>query len=304
MKKLIKNLYYKNDNVFIFIEPLKRTLDKFKSKFISDEQFIKKGFLKNLGYELNLDNPKTLNEKIQWLKINDRKDLLTICSDKLKVRDYVKSKIGEKYLIPLYFSTENTEDINEKNIPNKPCVIKTNHDSGRVTIVKDKSNINWKLLRKILTTKMKSNFYFKGREWQYKNIKPCVIVEELLQDNNTIPKDYKIHCFNGNAQFTQVDSDRFINHYRNLYDRDWDIMDCQWMYKKGPIDNKPPQYEKMIELAEIFAEDFKYVRVDLYTVGNKIYFGELTFHPGSGWEYFIPSECDLELGKKLNLGIK
>lgn len=304
MKKLIKDLYYKNDNFYILIEPLKRIVDKIKSKLIKDKDFIQKAFLKNLGYELNLDNPQTLNEKIQWLKFYDKKDLLTICSDKLKVREYVKNKIGEEYLIPLYFYTDDVNKISQNNIPDKKCVIKTNHDSGRVTIVKDKSQINWKLLRKVLDTKMKSNFYYRGREPQYKNIKPYIIVEELLQDNGKVPKDYKIHCFNGKVQFTQVDSDRFVDHYRNLYDTDWNLMECQWMYKKGPVDKKPFLYDNMIEIAEIFANDFDYVRVDLYLLENKIYFGELTFHPGSGWEPFIPKSYDLEFGKRLKLGIK
>ena len=299
--KLITKLYKETYLGGILIYPIKKAYD-FKLRLMPDDLYIKKIFKKRLGYELNLEYPVTLNEKIQWLKINDRTELHTICADKYAVRKYIKKKIGGQYLIPLLYSTVNPSDIISKNLPDEPFIIKTNHDSGSVTIVKNKSEIEWIKVQKELSLALKKNFYYLGREWQYKNIKPRIVVEKLLlTDENKIPDDYKIHCFNGKVAFIQVDTDRFESHRRNLYNPEWQLLDCEWLYKKGREVKKPNNLNKMKKLAEKLSEDFIYVRVDFYSLNDDIFFGELTFHTESGWGKFSSKEWDEKFGEMLKI---
>lgn len=287
--KLLKTFWKK---LYVFI----------KSKIVSDEDFVKIKFKKNLDYELNLKNPKTINEKLQWLKLNDRRDLLTQCTDKYQVRSYIIKKIGKEYLIPLLYETKKPKDINKKNIVENQFVVKVNHDSGGVFIVKDNSLLDWKKLQKDLSLLLLKNYYYHSREWQYKNIEPRIIVEKLLLDENKqVPKDYKLHCFNGRVNIIQVDMDRDTNHRRNLYDTDWNLIECDWKYKRGQNQKKPSMINEMVHISEKLAKDFTYVRVDLYLIEKKIYFGELTFSSGSGWERFTPEKYDNEFGHLLKL---
>lgn len=284
--------------------PGKWLYDIYRYRILSEEAFIKQTFKYRFGYALDLKNPKTLNEKIQWLKLNDRTSLQALCADKYAVRGYIKDKIGAEYLIPLVYQTQNPVEIVPENIPDFPCIIKANHTSGGAIIVKTKDEVDWKKTRKELAKLLKKNFYYRGREWQYRKIEPRILVEKLLLDENlAIPMDYKLHCFNGKLVFIQVDIDRHTNHKRNIYNTDWNLLDCCWKYSnetKRDI-KKPALFEAMRSLAEAIAQDFCYVRVDLYQVGNKIYFGELTFHSESGFALFIPPEWDRRLGEQLTL---
>ena len=302
MKKIIKYLYKDTQIGNLLIGPIKNWYDYHNFKRISDEEYIKNSFKKKLGYTLNLDVPNTFNEKIQWLKLHDRTPLHTICANKYKVREHIAKTIGSQYLIPLLYETSDANTLTKENLPEAPFVLKSNHDSGNVIIVKDKESINWKYVQRRFTQVLKSNYYYPGREWQYKDIEPLVIVEEMLLDkNNKIPNDYKLHCFNGKLLFTQIDSDRFENHKRNLYDINWELMPCLLIYENDELIEKPNTMDKMQELAEVLAKDFDYVRVDFYTVEGKIYFGEITFHPESGFGKFSSKECDEKLGSLLKL---
>jgi len=265
--------------------------------------FIKQEFKKTLGYELNLDNPKTLNEKIQWLNLNVRTPMYTLCADKFAVRKYIEEKIGSEYLVPLIYHTKNPMDIVPENLPGFPFIIKTNNGSGGGIIVRDKSKIDWQSVQKTLAKALKQNFYYVKKEWQYKNIKPCIVVEKLLMDNKgNIPFDYKLHCFNGRLYFIQVDMDRHGDHKRILYDEDWKFIDCQWgKYGIGNIVEKPILFHKMRSLAETIAKEFCYVRIDLYNIGSEIYFGEMTFTPVAGLGVFKPNEWDRKFGDMLRL---
>ncbi len=258
-----------------------------------------------LGYLLNLKNPQTFNEKIQWLKLNDRTPLHTICADKFAVRKHIAQIVGEEYLIPLVLQTKNVSDIKPEALPDYPVIIKTNHDSSGGTFVGDKSILDWDAIRTGLRERLGVKYSaFGNGEWQYKNIPPCIIVEKLLLDSDgNIPFDYKMHFFNQKLVFTQVDLDRQENHTRNLYDPQWNLMPCTWLYKNGRQLPKPLNYDKMKDIAEILAKDFIYVRVDFYTLKDKIYIGELTFHPESGNGKFHPQEWDLKLGDQLKLPI-
>ncbi len=269
--------------------------------FITDDKYVSYKFKKYFGYKLDLDNPKTLNEKIQWLKINDRSNLHTICADKFLVRDYVKDKIGEKYLIPLVFETFNAIDINKEALPAYPVVVKVNHSRG-VFLIKNKQDINYKEIQNKLKDELNNNFYYRTREWQYKNIRPRILVEKmLLDDKNEIPYDYKFICMNGEIKFIQVDMDRFLEHKKSLYNIYWEKQTFGWNYPIGDDVKKPKMLNKMLELAKTLAKDFIFVRVDFYISNNQIFFGELTFHPAGGFGKFDPFSIDKVLGDKLQL---
>ncbi|MBU2938625.1 glycosyl transferase [Lacinutrix sp. C3R15] len=302
MKQLISNIYHNTRLGFAVIQPFKNVYEYLRYALIPDKTVIKKEFKTNLGYTPNFENPKTFNEKLQWLKLNDRTPLHTICADKYKVREYVKEKIGEDYLIPLVLETKNVRDIVPENLPDYPFIIKTNHDSSGGIIVRDKSKHNWINVQNTLAKFLNINYYYRYKEWQYKNIERRVVVEKLLMDENGgIPFDYKMHYFNGKLIFTQVDIDRQIDHRRNLYDANWNLLDIQWIYKTGRDVEKPKLYDKMIALGETFAKDFCYIRVDFYHVNDKIYFGELTFHAESGCGAFTPGHYDTDFGELLKL---
>lgn len=302
MKEFLKHLNHDTTIGHLLLSPAKKLYDICGARLFSEKFYIKQTFKNSIGYDLNLENPKTLNEKIQWLQLNDRTPLRTLCADKYAVRDYVKEKIGEEYLVPLIFHTTNPTDIVPGNLPDFPFIIKTNHGCGDYIIVKDKSTIDWKRVQKNLKKSLKSNYYYKAKEWQYKNIKPYIVVEKLLLDKNfNIPNDYKFNCFNGKLGFPEVHIDRYIDYRKNCYDSEWNILNCEWGAKRGSEVKKPKLLTKMILLAEILAKDFRYVRVDLYNLRDKIYFGELTFSPGAGLCRFNPPEWDRKFGNELKL---
>lgn len=302
MEKIIKYLYHSTTIGNLLIASGKNLIEFFRFRIIPETLFLKQTFEKRLGYKLDLEHPKTLNEKIQWLKMNDRSSLKTLCADKYAVREYIKEKIGERYLIPLVYCTDNPADIVPDNMPNFPFIIKTNHISGGEIIAREKSAIDWTSVQSNFAKLLRSNHYYKSKEWQYKEILPRILVEKLLlDDNHNIPNDFKLHCFNGKVVFIQVDIDRHTNHRRNIYDRKWKLIDCQWLYKNGRNIGKPDMLGQMISLAEVIAEEFCYVRVDFYSVGREIYFGELTFHPESGFGMFMPAEWDRKFGDMLQL---
>lgn len=280
----------------------------------SDKTILTERFYKNFNRTIDLDNPRTLNEKIVWLKLNDRRPLHTKCADKFEVRNYIEEKIGSEYLVPLYFQTYKYEDIHFDNLPDEPCIIKTNHDSGGGIFVYDKTKLNFKKVQQKLRRRLAVNYYNRSKEWQYKNIKPCVVVEKLLQTKEgTIPLDFKIHCMSGKPRMIQVDVGRGTqNHYRNWHSTNWEREPYKWSSPKGngkftdPSDEdvpKPELLDKMLSLAEILAEPFPYVRVDWYDVDGKLYFGEMTFHHDGGNAPIIPENWDTKLGDLVKLPI-
>lgn len=304
MREKLKKLYLHNKLVNILLKLPKWFYDIYRYRILTDTQFLKARFKMVFGKKLDLNNPKTFNEKLQWLKLNDRRKIYTICADKYAVREYIKNKIGEEYLIPLELVTNNPKDINPENIPDYPVIIKSTHASGRYIFVKDKSKIDWVDIRKTMKKWLKENYYYKLREWQYKDIPPAIIVEKLLVDKNgVIPRDVKIHCFNGNIEFIEVHEGRLTEHTKTHYDEKWNILNFKSYFKEGKPSDPPKNFDKMKEVAKILSKEFYYVRVDLYELEGKIYFGELTFHPGSGFKSYDPQEQDLILGQKLILPI-
>ncbi|WP_298505530.1 ATP-grasp fold amidoligase family protein [uncultured Maribacter sp.] len=293
--------------------PFKKVYDFYRFSILTEETYIKNRFKRIFGFDLSLENPKTLNEKIQWLKLNDRTDLHTICSDKFEVRNYVKEKIGEEYLIPLLYTSNNYKDLLPENIPTEaPFIIKTNHDSGGYEIIMNKSEINWEKVRNRYKNLLKRNYYKESKEWQYKNIPPKIIIEKLLlEDNGKIPMDYKFHCFHGKVELISVDIDRETEHKRNIYSKDWDLLPFTWSIKENETivwDNgrrisKPQNLDMIIPIIEKLSREFKYVRIDFYQIKDKYFFGEMTFHHGGGFECIHPVEWDYKLGEKLRLNI-
>ncbi|HFV0691936.1 TPA: ATP-grasp fold amidoligase family protein, partial [Escherichia coli] len=279
-------------------------LSNLKAILLPESLYLKNIFVKHTGYKLNLQNPQTLNEKLQWMKLNYRKDILTICADKLAVRDYISSTIGDDYLVPLVFSTEEPEDLRRFTFPDYPVIIKANHDSGGYHIVRDKNNLK---IDKIITDAKKwlnKNHFLKTKEWQYKNIKPKIIIERLLLDSNgKIPNDIKFSCINGKVEIVHVDSNKEIKHLRNNYTRNFEPLAINWPeeYQRNSYIKMPDNFVKARELAERLAEPFPFVRVDFYLIGDKIYFGELTFHPTSGFGRFQPQYYDYKFGSRLKL---
>jgi hypothetical protein len=302
-RKGVSDFYRETDLGYTLLRPFYKIYE-FGLKIIPDKLFIKWDFKKYMGYSLDLDNPQTLNEKINWLKLYDRTDLHTLVADKYKVRAYVSKKIGKEYLVPLIYQTKNPDNLKPENLTDSDYIIKANHDSSGGLIVQDQSSINWPVARKRFKRLLKDNHYYATREWQYKNIEPRIIVEELLiTENGNIPNDYKLHCFNGKLAFVHIDIDRYGDRRRNLYDANWDFIPCVWQYENGEMETKPALFEKMKSLAETLAEDFAYARVDFYLVKGHIYFGEITFHHHSGFQKFNSLEWDYKFGQQLKLNV-
>lgn len=260
---------------------------KFQNLFVSDEAYARKRYKRKFGKELDLENPKTFMEKMQWLKLYDQKPIQTICADKIAVRDYVKEKIGESYLTSMEGIFLKASEVIPENIPDFPVIIKCNHNSAAYTIVKDKHKINWKKERVKFYNSLKQNYYKQAREWQYKNIPPKILVEKLLIDKHgNIPKDYKFFCFDGVTKFIQVDIDRQENPKRNFYDANWKLMPLRLNLNNGEETPRPKNLDLMVELAYKLSNNFSFARVDFYTLDDKVYFGEITFHPGSGFGFY------------------
>lgn len=310
-KILLEKHYYKNALVHFLLFPFKAIYDTYRFRLILDSVFLASHFKKIHGKNLDLNNPSTLSEKIQWLKINERRKILEDCADKYKVRAYVKDCIGEEYLIPLLYETKNPGTISPEILPDFPVIIKTNHNSGGNIIVHDKTKVNFKEIQKRLRKLLKENFYYTTKEWQYKNIERRIIVEKLLIDEDgNLPMDYKFHCFNGHVEFIQLDVDRFTNHKRDFYDVNWKLLPFSWcphrngnaIWENSDRNLKAPsQLREMILVSEKLSREFIYSRIDLYFFMEKIYFGEITFHHGSGNEIFNPLKYDEIYGQRLNI---
>lgn len=280
---------------------LKRSL-----RVLPDKAYIRLYYRLRIGKKLNIKNPTTLNEKLQWLKFNYRLPIQSIVSDKLLVRDYVSKIIGEEYLIPILGSWKSFNEINFDELPNQ-FVLKCNHDSGGLVICKDKKYFNYKLAKKKIEKSLKSNFYFVGREYQYRNIIPTIICEKFISDNGLVPMDYKIYCFNGTPDVILVCKDRFRNNSHKAsylyFDQNWNFLPLNKGDDKIAEVNipKPKNFEKMLEIAKKLSKDFIFSRIDLYNINGKIYFGEITLSPNSGFDADITYETDLTFGKKLEI---
>lgn len=289
-----KKLSYK---IFMFLKHRNYT------DILSDKLYLKIIFKLRLGYSLDLKNPQTFNEKLQWLKLYDRNPKYIQMVDKYEVRKYISENIGEEYLIPLIGVYNRFEEINFEELPNQ-FVIKCTHDSGGVVICKNKSKFDIRKAKEKIKKSMKRNFYYSGREWPYKNIKPKIIIEQYMEDKKAKELiDFKIMCFNGIPKFLFTCSERYNDGLKvTFYNLSWEKMSFERHYPSSTKNiEKPKNYELMLELSKKLSKNIPFVRVDWYEINGKLYFGELTFYPGSGLEEFKPFSWDKKLGNLLSL---
>lgn len=276
-----------------------KNLIKKMLRLLPDEWYIQLQYFYHFHRFANLKNPQTFNEKLQWLKLHDHNPLYTTLVDKYAVKKWVADKIGKEYIIPTLGVWNKAEDIDFDKLPNQ-FVLKVNHDSGGLVICRDKSKLDKQAAIAKLSGALKNNGYWYGREWPYKNVKPCILAEKYIEDAETKELwDYKLMCFNGKVRCSFVCTERFTENGLKVtfYDDDWNIMPFERHYprRKTPM-AKPLNYEEMVNLAEKLSKGIPFVRVDFYSVQGKTYFGELTFYPGSGLEEFVPSEWDKKIG--------
>ena len=274
--------------------------------WVPDDIYLRGCFRAMMGYPLDLKNPLTFNEKIQWLKLHDRKPEYTQMVDKYAVRDYIAKTIGEEYLIPLLGVWDTFDEIDFDQLPDQ-FVLKCNHDSGTVVICKDKKTFDVDAARKKINARINYNYYNLWREWPYKNVKPKIIAEKFMsQAGSRDLVDYKILCFNGKAKCEFTCTNRRADTGLNVtfFDLDWHRLPFERHYHVDPnkID-KPGQLSKMISLSEklAIALDTIFVRIDYYEINNQLYFGEFTLYPGSGFEEFTPFDWDKKMGEWIEL---
>lgn len=270
-----------------------------------DEKFLSRMFQILMNQELSLEHPKTFNEKLQWLKLYNRKTSYTTMVDKYKVREYIRERLGEKYLIPLLGVWNNPEEIDFDILPNQ-FVLKCNHNSGLgMSICKDKVLFDFAKAKKDLRRGIRENYYQKNREWPYKDVPRKIIAEQYMKSDAGGLTDYKIHCFNGEPKLILVCKDRFLETglTEDFFSINWEHLDIRrpkHPNASAPI-KKPEELDEMLRLAAILSKDIPFLRVDFYIVDHKIYFSELTFYPASGFDKFVPEIWDNILGDWLKL---
>lgn len=270
-----------------------------------DRDYLERKFEALMGTPLHLDAPQTFNEKLQWLKLYDRKPEYTMMVDKYRVREYIAQKIGAEYLIPLLGVWDSPDEIDFAALPEQ-FVLKCNHNSGLgMCICKDKSTLDLRKVRRELRKGLRQDYYLPGREWPYKDVPRKIIAEKFMIDNEVNElRDYKFFCFRGEVKCFKVDFDRFIDHRANYFDPNGNPMPFGEVVCPPKPDKQlvlPENLDEMIALAEKLSGDVPFLRVDFYNIQGRIYFGELTFSPASGMGKFIPEEWDTVLGRWLQL---
>lgn len=275
------------------------------TKWMSDEQFLKKEYYLAMGKPLNLDNPQTFNEKLQWLKIHNRKPEYTTMVDKYAAKQYVADRIGSQYIIPTLGVWDHFDDIDFDALPDQ-FVLKCTHDSGGLVICKDKSRLDKKAAKRKIEHCLRRKYYYVHREWPYKDVKPRIIAEKYMTNGTSEElNDYKLMCFNGKVKATFVCSSRFSKDGLKVtfYDTNWNRLPFErYTHPASKTEiTKPRTYNEMVTLAERLAQDIPFIRADFYEISGKTYFGELTFFPASGFEGFRPEEWDKTLGDWIKL---
>lgn len=272
--------------------------------FLPDKTCLSLVYRGAYGRKLNLDNPTRYSEKLQWIKLYDRCPLYSKLVDKYEVKSYVSERIGEEYIIPTLGVWNAFDDINFENLPEQ-FVLKCTHDSGGLVICTDKKQLNIDNARTKINKSLKTNYYKLFREWPYKNVTPRIVAEKFMVDNATGElRDYKFYCFDGVVRALGIYSDRGAGKTTkaDYFDRDFNWLDLKWGYEHAiERPEKPSLYDKMIEIAESLSQGFPEVRVDLYLCNNRVYFGELTFFDGGGFDSFEPDSWDEVFGSWIAL---
>lgn len=277
---------------------------KYALRFLPDRAYIQLYYVSRFRRFADLKHPKTFNEKLNWLKLHDHNPLYPTLVDKYEVKQYVAEKIGPEYVIPTLGVWEHFDDIDFDSLPDQ-FVLKCTHDSEGVVIVRDKEKLDKTAAKQKIEAALRVNFYYIGREWPYKSVRPRIIAEQLLVDpSGDELKDYKLMCFNAEVKCTFVCSNRDSagGLCINTYDRQWQPLPFGRENPRNPVETeKPVCYEKMVELAQTLSRNISFARVDFYEVDGRPFFGELTFYPGSGMKRFVPESWDDTLGQWLRL---
>ena len=268
--------------------------------WMPDSLFLKIAYKGIMGEKLNLNNPRSFNEKLQWLKVNDHNPQYRLFVDKLMAKDTVGRIIGYQHIVPSYGNWSNAKDISFDILPQR-FVLKCNHDQGSVILVKNKNSINKKEIIKKLDIKMKKNAYYGTREYPYKNIEPRVFAEKYLGDNII---DYKFYCFNGEPKFLYCGQGLTEDHSLKIdfYDLNWELMPFyRTDYDRLGKIERPSRLDEMINISRKLSENIPFVRIDLFEVNNEVFFSEFTLYPASGFMPFVPNEYDEIVGEWLRL---
>ena len=267
-------------------------------KLVSDEKYIKRQYKSRTGKILDLQNPTLYNEKVQYTKLYFRDKRIKVLVDKYGVREFVKNTIGEKYLTKLYGVYDNVDEIPFDKLPEK-FVIKLTNGSGYNIICENKTKKKIKIIKNRFKKWLKVDFYMLGREWAYKDVKNRIICEEFLESDEPYGlNDYKVFCFNGEPKMIQVDYARFTEHKRNLYTPNWEFIDERVAYENDPNAeiSKPKNLSEMLDCASKLSKGFPHVRVDFYSINERLVFGEMTFYHGAGYLHFENENFEKKLG--------
>lgn len=276
--------------------------------WIPDEVYLKYAFKSKLGYDLNLENPQTFNEKLQWLKLYDRRPEYTVMVDKYLAKQYVADKIGEQYIIPTLGVWDSPDEIDFDKLPDQ-FVLKCNHNSGLgMCICRNKSELDIKKVKSELRKGIKQNYYLGGREWPYKNVPRKIIAEKYMEEKGKlVPEDYKIYCMDGVPKYIVVFHNRFNDSEKQsetVYDTEWvpqHISLDEHFAISDEVTEKPVWLEEILDITRKLCKDMTQVRIDFYVIENKIYFGEITLHTASGFAKMIPEELDAKLGQLVKI---
>lgn len=281
-------------------------LGKFSFLF-SDKQYLQMMYWLHLGRKLNLKNPKTFNEKLQWLKLYNHKPEYTIMVDKVKAKEYVAKLIGEEHIIPTLGVWDDPDDIDFDALPDQ-FVLKCNHNSGTgMCICRDKSKLDIEKVKAELRKGLKENYFMRWREWPYKNVPRKILAEKFMVDESgTELKDYKIFCFNGEPRYCQVISDRNTDEKIDFYDMHWKRL-VGLVGLNDKVHNSeyaipcPESFENMKQMASLLAKSIPFSRIDFYEINHQAYFGEITFFPATGFGNFYPREWNVKMGDMITL---
>lgn len=308
----LKRMMYHSELGFQFALVLVRLKNVWTYRlFLSDESVIKRQFRRAHGYNVDLNNPVTFNEKTQWIKLFERTPQHTLFADKLAVRDIMRERYGEDGLVPLLFRTKNWKEIGPENMPDFPFIIKPNHGSGWYHIIHDKAKVDWNKVKTDCRFWLTQNYYYMQREWQYKNIVPEILVEKLLIPSyGGLPNNYRLHCLGGLVEVVSVnicfgDPTVFV---AKKFNKNWELLDFEFgtESKSHPAFENisiemPVNFNRMVTIAEDIAKNYPYVRVDFFEVDGKMYYGEITFHDSGGYDKINPFSWDELLGSKMDL---
>ena len=275
--------------------------------FLPDKLYLQIFYFATTRKFINFKNPKGFNEKLQWLKVNDRRPEYTELVDKLAVRDCIADRLGEEYLFPLLGKWKSFDQIDFNSLPEQ-FVLKCNHDSGSTKVIKEKSLLtkaDFDEMNDFYTKRLKRDFYYAGREYPYKGIEPYIIAERLMIDENSPEKsieDYKFFCFNGEPKMMFVATDRATDCKFDFYDMDFNHLDVYNIHPNtDKVIQKPEKFDEMKEIAAKLSKGMRHVRIDLYELNGKIYFGEYTFFHGGGFQLCHPDEWECRLGDWIDL---